>query len=101
MKTTNNKRINKNGRINIKTNEEINRENNYFVRFKFSIVGGLKMTPEEEKVLKAMKSIGKPVKPGDVAEATGIDSKEVSKIIASLKKQDLVDSPKRCFYAPK
>lgn len=59
------------------------------------------MTPEEEKVLKTMKEIGKPVRPGDVAEAAGIDSKEVSKIIASLKKQELVDSPKRCYYAPK
>ena len=59
------------------------------------------MTPEEDKVLKAMKKIGKPVRPGDVAEATGIDGKEVSKIIASLKKQDLIDSPKRCYYAPK
>ncbi|WNY28733.1 hypothetical protein MmiEs2_09360 [Methanimicrococcus stummii] len=59
------------------------------------------MTPDEEKVLKAMKDIGKPVRPGDVAEATGIDSKEVSKIIASLKKLELVDSPKRCYYAPK
>jgi len=59
------------------------------------------MTPEEDKVLKTMKKIGKPVRPGDVAEATGIDSKEVSKIIASLKKQELIDSPKRCYYAPK
>ena len=59
------------------------------------------MTPDEDKVLKAMKKIGKPVRPGDVAEATGIDSKEVSKFIASLKKQELVDSPKRCYYAPK
>ncbi|MBZ3935560.1 MarR family transcriptional regulator [Methanimicrococcus blatticola] len=59
------------------------------------------MTPEEEKVLTAMKSIGKPLRPGDVAVATGIDSKEVSKIIASLKDQGLVDSPKRCYYAPK
>jgi len=59
------------------------------------------MTPDEEKILTAMKKIGKPVRPGDIAEATGIDSKEVSKIIASLKKQELIDSPKRCFYAPK
>ena len=58
------------------------------------------MTPDEEKVLKAMKAAGKPVRPGDVAEVTGIDSKEVSKIITSLKKQGLVDSPKRCYYAP-
>lgn len=59
------------------------------------------MTPEEEKVLSAMRDIGKPVRPGDIAQATGIDSKEVSKIITSLKKQELIDSPKRCYYAPK
>ena len=58
------------------------------------------MTPEEEKVLKAMKDAGKPVRPGEIAEICGIDSKEVSKIIKSLKEQGLVDSPKRCCYAP-
>jgi hypothetical protein len=29
-----------------------------------------------------------------------MDSKDVSKIIDSLKKQGLVHSPKRCYYAP-
>lgn len=58
------------------------------------------MTPEEEKVLAQMKTAGKPVRPGEIAEACGMDSKDVSKIIKSLKDQGLVDSPKRCFYAP-
>ena len=40
------------------------------------------------KVLQAMKEAGKPVRPGQVAEATGIDKKE-GKII----------SPKQCFYS--
>ena len=59
------------------------------------------MKKEEKKVLDAMKKAGKPVRPGDVAKSTDIESKEVSKIIKSLKEQGLVHSPKRCYYAPK
>lgn len=54
----------------------------------------------EDKVLQAMKDAGKPVRPGDVAKTLGVDSKEVSKAIDSLKKSGKVNSPKRCFYAP-
>ena len=48
----------------------------------------------------AMKDAGKPVRPGDVAKALGIESKEVSKAIKVLKKDGKVHSPKRCYYAP-
>ena len=58
------------------------------------------MDTQEKKVLEAMKAAGKPVRPGDLAKATGLESKEVSKIIQALKKQGLVSSPKRCFWAP-
>ena len=51
-------------------------------------------------VLKAMKDAGKPVKPGDIAEAAGLYGKDVSKAVAALKKEGLIHSPKRCFYAP-
>ncbi len=54
----------------------------------------------EDKVLKAMKEAGAPVRPGDLAKKLGVDSKEVSKAIDSLKKQGKIVSPKRCFYAP-
>ena len=54
----------------------------------------------EKKVLKAMKDAGKPVRPGEVAKTLGVDSKEVSKAIANLKKEGKVTSPKRCYYAP-
>ena len=40
----------------------------------------------EDKVLNAMKEAGKPVRPGDIAKALGVDSKEVSKACAELKK---------------
>jgi len=54
----------------------------------------------EKKVLAAMKKAGKPVRPGEVAEMIGEDSKTVSKVISDLKKQGKVTSPKRCYYAP-
>ena len=58
------------------------------------------MVDNEKKVLEAMKSAGKPVRPGDVVKMTGMDSKEVSKAISGLKKKGKVSSPKRCYYAP-
>ncbi|MBM4327341.1 MAG: transcriptional regulator [Deltaproteobacteria bacterium] len=58
------------------------------------------MEKQEKTVLDAMKKAGKPVRPGDVAKSLKMDSKEVSKIINSLKAKGLVNSPKRCFYAP-
>jgi len=54
----------------------------------------------EDKVLDAMKKAGKPVRPGEVAEMIGADSKEVSKVISKLKKNGKVTSPKRCYYSP-
>jgi Mn-dependent DtxR family transcriptional regulator len=54
----------------------------------------------EQKVLVAMKKAGKPVRPGEVAEMIGEESKTVSKVINTLKKQGKVTSPKRCYYAP-
>lgn len=54
----------------------------------------------EKKVLDAMKKAGKPVRPGEVAEIIGEESKAVSKAISALKKQGKVMSPKRCYYAP-
>lgn len=58
------------------------------------------MAGNEEKVLQAMKKAGEPVKPGDLADATGLSKDEVTKAISKLKKDGKVTSPKRCFYAP-
>jgi DNA-binding MarR family transcriptional regulator len=58
------------------------------------------MEEKEKVVINAMKRAGKPVRPGDLAKSIDMDSKEVSKIIDSLKKKGMVVSPKRCFYAP-
>ena len=56
------------------------------------------MADNVTKVINAMKELKKPVRPGDIAEATGISKEEVSKIIDSLKKEGKVVSPKRCFW---
>lgn len=53
----------------------------------------------EDKVLKAMKTADKPVRPGEIAKELEVDSKDVSKAIKSLKEQGKVISPKRCYYS--
>jgi hypothetical protein len=52
-----------------------------------------------DKILKAMKELGKPVKPGEVAKITRLDDKEVNKIFNELKSEGKIISPKRCFYS--
>ncbi|MFA5575659.1 MAG: MarR family transcriptional regulator [Tissierellaceae bacterium] len=52
-----------------------------------------------EKVLEALKSEGKPMRSGELVEQTGLDKKDVDKAIKNLKKDGLIDSPKRCYYA--
>ena len=52
----------------------------------------------KEKVLEAIQKAGKPMKSGDVVEATGIEKKEVDKSIKKLVAEGVLHSPKRCFY---
>lgn len=54
-----------------------------------------------EKVLAAMVAAGKPVKAGEIAEATGLDRKEVDKAMNQLKKEGKIVSPVRCAWEPK
>jgi len=56
---------------------------------------------EKEKVLNVFKSSESPLRPGDIAKETGIESKDVSKFIKELREEGKVYSPKRCFYALK
>ncbi len=56
---------------------------------------------DKDKVLEAFKNSEKPLRPGDIAEQIGIESKEVSKYIKELREEGKVYSPKRCFYAMK
>ena len=56
---------------------------------------------KKKLVLDVFKNEGKPLKTGDVAKILGLPSKEVSKIIKELKKDGVLFSPKRCYYAVK
>lgn len=58
------------------------------------------MADNADTVLKAMKKAGKPVRPGDVADLTGLAKEDVSKAINELKKSGRITSPKRCFWEP-
>ena len=52
----------------------------------------------KEKVIEVFKKSDKPLRPGDIAQELGIDSKEVSAVIKKLKEEGKVFSPKRCYY---
>jgi len=54
-----------------------------------------------EKVLAAMQVAGKPMKAGEIAEASGLDKNEVEKAMKRLKAEEKIVSPKRCFWEPK
>jgi len=53
-----------------------------------------------EKVLVAMKAAGKPLKAGEIADATGLDKKEVDKAMKVLKTEGRIESPKVCYWQP-
>ena len=74
--------------------------NNYKFCSELKLVEYSMMEGQEKMIRDAMKKAGKPVRPGDLAKITGLESKEVSKIIKSLKTKGKVIVPKRCYYAP-
>ena len=52
----------------------------------------------KEIVLKTLQESDQPLKGGEVAEKSGVDKKDVDKAIKQLKDEELIFSPKRCFY---
>lgn len=52
------------------------------------------------KILEAMAKAGEPLNAGKVAELTGIDRKEVDKVMTKLKNEGKISSPKRCYWEP-
>ena len=58
------------------------------------------MEDKRKQIIDAMNEAGKPMRPGDVAKATGLAKEEVSKLMKKLKGEGKVYSPKRCFWAP-
>jgi predicted transcriptional regulator len=55
----------------------------------------------KDKIMNVFKTSNKPLRPGEIANQIGIESKEVSKIIKELREEGKVFSPKRCYYALK
>ncbi|MBE0637604.1 MAG: MarR family transcriptional regulator [Bacteroidales bacterium] len=55
----------------------------------------------KELVLKTLKESKEPLKGGEIAEKSGLDKNTVDKVIKVLVKEELIHSPKRCFYSVK
>lgn len=56
---------------------------------------------DADKILEIMKATGEPLNAGSISELSGLDRKAVDKAMAELKKDGRIESPKRCFWAPK
>ncbi len=59
------------------------------------------MADSKQVVLDTMKTAGKPLKGGEIAELSGLDKKEIDKAMKELKKEESIISPKRCYWEPK
>lgn len=55
----------------------------------------------QQIVLKTLKDSKQPLKCGEIAEKCGQDKVAVDKVIKLLVKEDMVTSPKRCYYQAK
>ncbi len=60
-----------------------------------------KIMDNTQIVLDAMKKAGKPVSNSELEQMTGLDKKEVEKVMKKLKADELITSPKRCYWQPK
>ena len=66
----------------------------------------LRLKPEntmsaKNTVLEVMKKEGTPLNAGRITEISGLDRKEVDKALKALKDEELIVSPKRCYWEPK
>lgn len=52
----------------------------------------------KDQVLKALQDSEEPLKSGEIVEKTGLDKKDVDKVIKKLKTDGDIISPKRCYY---
>ncbi len=59
------------------------------------------MAENSEKIVQALKAAGQPLKAGEIVEMTGLSKTEVDKAMKVLKKEELIVSPKRCYWEPK
>lgn len=51
-----------------------------------------------EAILDFFSKAEEPVSAGQVAAATGIERKEVDKVMTKLKKEEKIVSPKKCYW---
>ena len=51
-----------------------------------------------EVILDFFNKAEKPVSAGQIADATGIDRKEVDKVMKNLKKEEKIVTPKVCYW---
>ena len=56
---------------------------------------------DKEKIIEALKKVGKPVSAGEITTITGLDRKIVDKIFKELKKEETIISPIRCKWTLK
>jgi DNA-binding IclR family transcriptional regulator len=56
---------------------------------------------DADKILEVMTAAGQPLNAGRVTELSGLDRKAVHKAMAELKKAGRIESPVRCYWAPK
>ena len=55
----------------------------------------------KDKVIKAFKDSEEPLNATKVSEISGVEKKEVDKIMKELKKDETIYSPKRCYWTVK
>lgn len=55
----------------------------------------------KQAVLEAMQKAGKPLRVGQIIELTGLNKKEVDKIMKLLKKEELIISLKKSYWISK
>lgn len=55
----------------------------------------------KDTILLAMNKAGKALKAGELVELTGLTREEVDKGLKILKKDELISSPKVCYWEPK
>ncbi len=54
-----------------------------------------------DKVIETMQKAGEPLNTGKIVELSGLVRKEVEKAMKTLKKEERIVSPKRCYWQPK
>ncbi len=52
----------------------------------------------KDQILDLLKK-SEPLKAGEISEKLGVDKKDVDKVMKTLKKEEAIISPKRCFYS--